>query len=141
MRTKRVLRYYCDHCRKGSCGKAAMIKHEAHCTLNPDRSCNMCRLGKLEPLSASLLGDLFDEGGLSSLEFYAEGCPACMLAGIRQSKAWAARCAWMPDEDEGRPDSPPWAEFDFKKRAKEWLDNCADAIEQDMAREHMSPHF
>ena len=42
MRTKRVLRYYCDFCKKAGCSKFHMEQHEKHCTMNPERSCGMC---------------------------------------------------------------------------------------------------
>ena len=38
MKTKRVLRYYCDFCGRGGCGKYAMEVHEKYCTMNPKGS-------------------------------------------------------------------------------------------------------
>ena len=35
-------RYYCDHCKKGAGTRQSMARHEAGCTLNPQRECRMC---------------------------------------------------------------------------------------------------
>lgn len=79
MRTKRVLRYYCDHCKKAGCGKAAMILHEGRCIKNPNRTCGFCkRMGHL-PLS---LEELRSETDFSRLRVRTFNCPACLLAGL-----------------------------------------------------------
>lgn len=44
MRTKKVNRYWCDHCNKAGLSASAMTRHEAHCTLNPARNCRVCTL-------------------------------------------------------------------------------------------------
>lgn len=44
MRTKKVNRYWCDHCNKAGLSAGSMAKHEAHCTLNPARNCRVCTL-------------------------------------------------------------------------------------------------
>lgn len=44
MRTKKVNRYWCDHCNKAGLQAGAMRKHEKHCTMNPARSCRVCVL-------------------------------------------------------------------------------------------------
>lgn len=36
--------YYCEHCKKRYFLKSAAIKHEKHCTLNPNRECRMCNI-------------------------------------------------------------------------------------------------
>lgn len=46
MRTKKVLRYYCDHkgCGKGHWKKTACIDHETICFYDPkNRACATCR--------------------------------------------------------------------------------------------------
>jgi hypothetical protein len=48
MRTKRVLRYYCDFCKKAGCSKFHMESHEKHCTMNPNRSCRMCENAEID---------------------------------------------------------------------------------------------
>ncbi len=101
--TKRVNRYYCEHCRKGGCSSASMRKHEAACTKNPTRVCNMCNAAKLQqkPIEVLLFAYLYDvnhgkaifgtESRVDLVEVtptktmeVAEGCPACVLAAIRQ---------------------------------------------------------
>jgi len=44
MRTKKVNRYWCDHCNKAGLQSRAMAIHEKHCTLNPERACRVCHL-------------------------------------------------------------------------------------------------
>ena len=85
---KKVWRYYCDFCDKANCCASAMHKHEKHCTANPNRECGMCKCADFEtkPIKA-LIGALGngDKQGVNALREKAEGCPACMLAAIRQS--------------------------------------------------------
>jgi len=41
--------HYCDHCKKSTRTKPSMERHEAACTMNPDRVCKSCaRLAYLE---------------------------------------------------------------------------------------------
>lgn len=82
MRSKKVWRYYCDHCNKGGCGKAAMAKHEQSCIKNPNRKCRMCALGQLSPLPLAELAEHI--GNIDDLRRAADGCPACMLAAAVQ---------------------------------------------------------
>lgn len=44
MRSKKVTRYWCDHCNKGGLQPHAMALHELHCTLNPARACRVCNI-------------------------------------------------------------------------------------------------
>lgn len=44
MRTKTVKRYWCDFCNKAGLSASHMIKHEKHCTMNPERECRCCKL-------------------------------------------------------------------------------------------------
>lgn len=39
---KKVNQYKCDFCGKKMYSKAAINKHEKHCTSNPNRECRMC---------------------------------------------------------------------------------------------------
>lgn len=85
MRILRRLRYYCDYCNKAGGQKSAMQKHESGCTLNPLRECKMCARREVEqsPMEALIIAA---GTGLSELDRVAGGCPACMLAGIRQCR-------------------------------------------------------
>ena len=132
MRKKRVWRYYCDYCGKGSCSAGAMKQHEAHCTMNPYRTCRVCALmsgekeappspmkkmlAVLPPVEAiteisPLTGcRIVGEKGhdvlqtvIERLEEAADGCPACMLAALRQK---------------GYLDFLPGSLFDYDKRMK-----------------------
>lgn len=100
MKTKRVNRYYCDYCKKSGCNRWHIEQHEKHCTANPNRICRMC--DELEvnqrPIAqlTALLPDIppgeidWEEidvmmaDALQKLRDAANGCPACMLAAIRQ---------------------------------------------------------
>ena len=130
MREKRVLRFWCDYCKKAGLQIAAMRKHELHCTLNPNRECGMCGIYDKEtkpmPELLEILKDVADswkdygygedfpyesfsadsaqmKSAMESLEVATEGCPACKLAAIRQSK--------IP---------VPCTDFDFKKECDAW---------------------
>lgn len=81
-------RYYCDFCKKSGGNKHHMERHEKCCTNNPDRECGMCSIaGLLQSPIKKLIAALGvgDEIGVENLRQCANGCPACMLAAIRQS--------------------------------------------------------
>lgn len=93
MRTKRVLRYFCDFCSKGMFQKPAMLRHEVICLQNPGRKCWACeQFG----LSAAPLSELIDIAkkvphqnkpeDLADLRAASGGCPACILSAILQSQ-------------------------------------------------------
>lgn len=114
MRTKKVNRYWCDFCNKANLQAGAMLKHEKHCTLNPKRSCRVCthvnggggsdpeRLAGFVKLLPSAVDYAHDGNGKPTSEYTAfcdavqaavsvlreaaEGCPACMMAALRQAK-------------------------------------------------------
>lgn len=90
MKTKRVNRYYCDHCKKSGCSAYHIRVHEASCTANPERVCRMCEFKS--PLSAMI--SILRQPGTTTADWKqkmiavreeAENCPACILAAIRQS--------------------------------------------------------
>jgi len=102
MKTKKVNRYYCDYCGKSGGSSYHMKRHEKSCTLNPDRVCRMCQLiGKSEQLPMTELLQKIntsymklkktqeditkeDHQFIAKLREITSGCPACMLAVIRQ---------------------------------------------------------
>lgn len=110
MKTKRVLRYYCDHCRKGGCGKAAMIRHELHCIKNPNRECRMCALLDSAPEPMPDLIESLQQDGIDGLRKKTEGCPACMLAAIVQTRM-SNDTRYITDE----------VEFDYQRARADWL--------------------
>lgn len=135
MRTARVLRYWCDHCKKGGCQKAAIAKHEKHCVRNPDRSCRMClhvrEPGEGTPPNASYKPDtaalivaleMADNGGrdgVAELRKAADGCPACMLAAILQYREKHGIERFNEDGE--------CFQFDYKKECEDVWKMVADA--------------
>ena len=123
--TKRVLRYYCDHCKKSGCCKQAIVKHEQRCTRNPNRVCGFCmRMAEDDsdyiPPTVQELIPLF-RASYPDMRKRCNECPACTLAAIIQSGATRE-----PDEG-GIPPHRDWSEFDFKKEVKAfWADHVSD---------------
>ncbi len=118
MRTKTVKRHYCDHCGKGGFRVSSMLRHESGCTANPLRTCQFCAMMELvqkpiEELKVALVDavdfgdeenyDSVDKQAIVKLRELAQGCPACMLAAIRQSNQGGCHS------------------FDFKKEAGDWI--------------------
>jgi hypothetical protein len=91
MRTKKVSRHFCDFCAKGMFKIPSMQKHERGCTKNPNRHCLVCaRIGQKQPPTENLVSmakalSPSDEGALRRYRDFCGGCPACMLAGVRQA--------------------------------------------------------
>jgi hypothetical protein len=140
---KQVWRYWCDYCGKAGLSGGHMKNHELHCTKNPNRYCRMCHIIEFD---AKPLPDLLEimkpaingwedsewafEGKtyneekmkeiladcMKRLREAADGCPACILAAIRQSN--------IP---------VPCTDFDFKKECEShWSDhNSAHADHYD----------
>lgn len=76
MRTKKVIRYYCDHCSKGWFQKPAAIRHEAVCYRNKDRVCHRCQ-GE-----APTLKHVWDRR--QPIQAMAGECPDCLMAAVIQ---------------------------------------------------------
>jgi len=106
MRKVKRWRYYCDFCKKAGGHAGHMRNHEKHCTNNPNRECGMCNVcnslpnhNELIELLATFPGETIepfdpdtapyksikDEKSLIEFRKKADGCPACMLAALRQS--------------------------------------------------------
>lgn len=118
MRTKKVIRHYCDFCSKGSLRKPDMERHESQCFKNPERTCGLCsvraggdkyaeltaelrkRSGEGVPGSTNIL-DAAKEG-VEWLRKEVDGCPACMLAVLQQADVMA------------------FTDFDYKAERDEW---------------------
>lgn len=139
MKTKKVNRYWCDHCNKAGLQSRAMVVHEKHCTMNPARECRVCKLlendvpeGFERKTLAELMAILptmiewslgpeyraFEQSvtdAVALLRVATGGCPACMMAALRQK---------------GIP--VPMAEgFDFKAEMKVIFDNINEDRRQD----------
>jgi len=115
MTSKKVTRYYCDFCRKGSFTAKRMKEHEASCTLNPNRVCSLCAEYNQESTPLAELMAICDtfparaeeqKSHLNDLRDAAEGCPVCMMAAMRQCNAKKV------DE--------VWFDFDFKEEMREF---------------------
>ncbi len=111
MRTKIVKVHYCDFCRKRKFTIPAMQKHEASCTLNPNRVCKMCVMAGHEQRPIEELAAAFNSAGKPDSEWEekekvlraaCENCPACLLATARQTTSVVVN-------------------LDFKSECKAWL--------------------
>lgn len=105
--------YYCDFCRKRSMSASSITRHEASCTLNPNRVCRVCKMTpfvddghKQTPMvfllevlpTIELVNDQYGAdiypaedqravvAAIPKLREVAGNCPACMLAALRQKK-------------------------------------------------------
>lgn len=114
MITKTVKRYWCDHCHKAGCGKWQMERHEKHCTNNPNRECRMCGVKSRDYslLSSGLAirtnaivnssGEDMRSANTDALDWLrdeVEGCPACMLAVLRQCKVWSSEWNYKKEHE------------------------------------------
>lgn len=91
MRTVRKDVFYCDHCKLRRLSRIAMEKHERHCTMNPQRTCRWVIDEKRHDFDIPRLASALRENApllptdIQRLRVEVEGCPACMLAALRQS--------------------------------------------------------
>jgi hypothetical protein len=118
-------RYRCDFCGKTSGSGGHMARHERGCTANPGRICGVCDGRQLQRALPDLIAALGkgDEAGVVALREAAGGCPACMLAAVRQSGLQHG-----PDE-EGPGFSVPW-KFSEEKDAWWREQNERDLVEE-----------
>lgn len=140
MRTVRKEVYYCDHCNKRYLSKAAINKHEPACTANPARHCGICSNQQpvqtepfaqyLEPApqTSCFEGDISNgvrrviegqyDAFIAEVHDSVNGCPACMLAIIRQLRITKV----------------PWEYADAK--AEYWAEVNEDNAVKDMQAEY-----
>ena len=101
MKRSLAWRFTCEHCGKNGYSGGHMARHESACTKNPNRVCRMCKeAGEKQRPIAALMEALAPCNGhnpmneasaatikaaVDDLRELANGCPACMLAAIRQS--------------------------------------------------------
>lgn len=119
MQSYKTTRYRCDFCGKTGGHAGHMRKHEKFCTANPNRRCRMCRIDP-DPTNPGTQTDIArlirilgkgDETGMRNLRSAANGCPACMLAAIRQSN-------FLEWQDKGRT---PWSDFNYADESRAWF--------------------
>lgn len=78
MRTKRVTRYYCDHCGRGKFHADSMARHESICYRNPQRKCLLCEGDPGQAISDERKRQI--EGRKAACRTVAGECPDCMMA-------------------------------------------------------------
>lgn len=79
MRTKKVTRYYCDHCAKGMFKKDAMQRHEVVCYRNHNRVCGRCGgEARVSPERAALISNRKTRP--NPLVSAPGECPDCLMA-------------------------------------------------------------
>lgn len=118
MTKKRVWRYYCEHCKRGTCSASATLRHEKGCCKNPLRICGFCQEAEFEQQPIAKLIETLIDGDVAKLREASEGCPMCMLSAIVQSKI-----QYPPEaDDQGR-----WVDFDFKKERDAFWSDQNDA--------------
>jgi hypothetical protein len=117
MKSRRVLRYMCDHCNKGYWEKSKCLRHETMCLRNPERVCGKCKELGVEQRPLGFYSEELSTwyGDADALREIAHGCPLCMLA---------AKIA----ADEEVADYEKWTDFDYKAEVK----RC----EEDYAAKH-----
>lgn len=123
MRSKRVLRYYCEHCKHDSFTRPSMEAHEKRCFYNPNRSCPLCGVTRpVRELRAILVAD---NSALDALRKEVAGCPACICAAIAQQSK----------DDRSDPEYSPkgYGSFDYKTEKANW--------DQEMSQEHRDACF
>lgn len=103
MRSRKVTRWYCDHCSAARFQQPAMVRHETSCTANPARKCHICNgdpqtgaedLPVLiafckESAAKSQDGLTLTPEAIDKLRELCDSCPACMLAAVRQANVYA----------------------------------------------------
>lgn len=120
MRTRTVKRHYCDYCKKAMSQRPAMERHERVCTMNPNRHCDICETSCLDGTElAELIAVLPQEPDIKSqtwndeidaaitaaiptLRNKADGCPACMLAALRQSGMIKFAVTWSYGDEHSK---------------------------------------
>ena len=107
-KTKLVQQNGCDFCGKVGYSASWISRHEKHCTMNPDRECGMCAIiGNNPPDLRKIVERIKAQTGpvlwrpdscgfkmpyvdghlpeLADIRDEVEGCPACILAILRQT--------------------------------------------------------
>lgn len=118
MRREKKWVYYCDFCHKR--GLRSLKKHEAHCTLNPKRSCRLCGNKYDYPLLVANLKYETEEGEWPGRHFSIKaedlmdpvgGCPICALTVLRLFMRGKSDEAWSFATD-----------FKYQEELQKWWD-------------------
>jgi hypothetical protein len=145
MRRVQRWRYYCDFCKKAGNSGGHMKKHEASCTLNPQRTCGMCAVIEADQADMTLMlallpdpkpfesvvhhdadvwGGAYDENCFDSEGFNAAMAPA--LKALRELTTDCPACILAALRQKGIP-VPAVEGFDFKDELKEFWTCVNDA--------------
>lgn len=91
MRTVTKPVHYCEFCKRHGLSRHSMEAHEAKCTLNPVRVCKWGEEGHTAAYGLRVLAEEVRQraplgpADIDWLHDEVDGCPACMLAALRQS--------------------------------------------------------
>ncbi len=119
MKTKKVLRFYCDFCKKAGFSKGRMRTHESKCFRNPARVCTLCEEadeGPQKPSAelASLLSFDKEDYGMADLRAASNNCPACIMAAIFQRK--------LQSTEDFKEEGPLNYGFEYKAEMDKWYE-------------------
>lgn len=134
MKTVKKTVHYCEFCNKKGFQAPAMLKHERHCTMNPARECGMCAAAGVVPeriatwlVLVEHLPKMTRTEFESTVRGFVNGCPACLLALVRQGKLDLVECTIDLDKSGFGEIISPFAEFDFKKESAAFFQRIRDA--------------
>lgn len=119
MRTKTVLRHFCDHCGKSRARRDAMEAHELKCFRNPSRKCPVCGAvgtnAEAKAIMGEFLGGTHDQAeDIKKLSESLDDCPWCVLAAMTIFN--------IQSEDEDKVGF----QFDFAAARKAWQDEQSE---------------
>lgn len=130
MKEKQVTQFSCDFCKVKRYRRHAMERHERGCTMNPGRVCGICARLEWEQSPIEKLISMA-RIGREALATESGGCPACMLAAIRQLRAAEpARIEGEPFKEVFIPSgvAKDCDTFDYKAAVKSfWADYADDS--------------
>jgi hypothetical protein len=129
VKIRKVLRFTCDYCKKSNCKRDAMAAHEMRCFKNPSRRCPICeRQWPDEALSKLVAGlsaitEETEKAMIDEIRNEVDGCPACVLAVIKQAKL--PQVEWdngSPIAEQHESGSHPfYVNFNYKTEMDEYM--------------------
>ena len=118
VRTRHVIRYYCDFCPRGYFKKASMMRHEKGCTANPNRVCGLCDYA-IPSLKQKPMEDL-----IACLSCEDDDLDSAMKKPARRPRIpryiTAIRQSGIVKNHYDSEYGPPDLKFDFKKELQSW---------------------
>ena len=101
MRQRKRWQYYCDFCKKNGGSKDHIKRHEKGCTSNVNLVCGVCGYHGINQEAVEFVKNVKTPNGMIFFDssdprnekelkklrdFFDDGCPACMLATVRQAE-------------------------------------------------------